>query len=1077
MSDAPAPGRPPQRRQVSVLFLDIVGSTALIGQLDPEDVSEVMDGALRRFSEVVQARGGRVLQYAGDSLLAAFGADHAREDDAERAVHAGLDMLAAARMHAAQVRRDHGLGGFDIRVGVHTGHVLLGGGVDEDGTIRGYTVNIAARLEQSAPAGMLRISQDTWRQVRGVFDAQAQPPLRVKGHDETLVTYLVSGARPLAGRTPGRGIEGVAGAFIGRDAELARLLAAFERTAAGDGLQAMTLLAEAGLGKSRLLHELQLRLAAHTQRCWLLQARSQPGSLQQPYALLRDVLAGRLQIADSDSGEVARGRLVQGLLPFFAADGEAAALRQAELLGQLIGMDFSASPRLAAVMRDPRLLRDGAIAALATYLQRLAASDGSPVVLLLDDLQWSDDASLDLLEQLRLRTELPLTVVLAARPALVERRAGWGQGWERHETLALAPLNAADRRVLLRTLLQRVQDAPAELLAMIDNQAEGNPYYAEELVQMFIDIGAIDTAGEPWRVRTDRLAGARVPGTLVGVLQARLDALAATERHAMQAASIVGPVFWDDALRALDAAATEALPELQRKAMVHLRPVSAFEGTREEGFHHHLLHQVTYDTLLKAERRAGHAQAARWLAERVGDRMAEYLALTGEHYERAGDAARAIDWLERAAVAAEERFANTMALATLARLLAMPELDDPRRRFALLGKQSNIADLVGDRVLQASALDIRWQIAEALDDDALRAHVMALRALLSDRLGHLSEAYDLAERAAAIAEGSGNAVPAALGYGELGWLHLQRGAIGEAEASFRSGLRWARRAALEMKQATDDTYEPMLLTMTATALSAKHDYEGALSALREGLALAQARHRVRTLCGCHDWLVDVALKLFDLPLAQAHTDALAEAAQQVGSAALIVQARVWRAEIALRAGRHAEAAVLAQACAEAAQKQGDPKMAGFALGIAGEAYAANGQTALAREMHQLSHDSHARAEQDFERLANRLLIADTWRAEGNVARALAQLEPEMAALEARDALGTSNRRVTARMAAWRVLAAAADRRATQQLEWVKADLDQTVSQIRDPAVRDRILTAPPLHRDITAAWAAHALCR
>jgi class 3 adenylate cyclase len=507
MSDETGTLRPPQRRQVTVLFLDIAGSTLMTRQLDSEDVVAVVDGALRRFAAIVSAHGGRVLQFAGDSVLAAFGAEVTHEDDPERAVHAGLALLSAAGEHAVQVKREHGLDGFDIRVGIHTGHVLLGGGVDADGTIRGYTVNIAARLEQSAPAGALRISQETWRQVRGVFEADAQPPLQVKGQDEPLLTYFVTGTRPRAFRATNRGIEGHETAFVGREAEMAQLLAAFGRTSTG-GLQSVTLLAEAGLGKSRLLHVLQLGLDASERRCWLLRARAQPSTQQQPYGLLRDVLAWRLQIADSDGADVARTRLLQGLLPFFAIDGEESALRQAELLGQLVGLDFSTSPRLAAEARDARLLRDGALAAFATWLQRLAASDQSSVVLLLDDLQWADDASLDWLDQLRSRSELPLLMILAARPTLRERRPGWGAVRERHETLILAPLTAASWQLLLHAILRRLEDVPPALLSLIDDQAEGNPFYAEELVQMMIDIGVIETSGERWQMHPERLASA-----------------------------------------------------------------------------------------------------------------------------------------------------------------------------------------------------------------------------------------------------------------------------------------------------------------------------------------------------------------------------------------------------------------------------------------------------------------------------------------------------------------------------------------------------------------------------------------
>ena len=170
-------------RQVSILFLDVVGSTALAQQLDPEAVSAVMDDALTRGTALVEAHRGRVLQYAGDNILAAFGADESREDDAERAVQCGLALLALGKTLGAEVLARHGRAGVDVRVGVHTGGVLLGGGVDADGSIRGSAVNIAARMEQSAPPGGLRISHDTYAQVRGLFEVEPQEPLLVKGVD------------------------------------------------------------------------------------------------------------------------------------------------------------------------------------------------------------------------------------------------------------------------------------------------------------------------------------------------------------------------------------------------------------------------------------------------------------------------------------------------------------------------------------------------------------------------------------------------------------------------------------------------------------------------------------------------------------------------------------------------------------------------------------------------------------------------------------------------------------------------------------------------------------------------------
>jgi class 3 adenylate cyclase len=181
--------RPEQTlKQVTVLFLDIAGSTTLAQHLDPEDIHAVMDGVLARCTGLVESHQGKVLQYAGDSLLAVFGADAAQEDDAERAVHAGLAVLAEGRRQGDLVERRHGHKGFNVRVGLDTGGVILGGGVDGDGSIRGITVNVAARMEQTAPPGTLRISHATYRHVRGLFDVEPQPPLPVKGLDQPVVT-------------------------------------------------------------------------------------------------------------------------------------------------------------------------------------------------------------------------------------------------------------------------------------------------------------------------------------------------------------------------------------------------------------------------------------------------------------------------------------------------------------------------------------------------------------------------------------------------------------------------------------------------------------------------------------------------------------------------------------------------------------------------------------------------------------------------------------------------------------------------------------------------------------------------
>ena len=284
---------------------------------------------------------------------------------------------------------------------------------------------------------------------------------------------------------------------------------------------------------------------------------------------------------------------------------------------------------------------------------------------------------------------------------------------------------------------------------------------------------------------------------------------------------------------------------------------------------------------------------------------------------------------------------------------------------------------------------------------------------------------------------------------------------------------WARRAAVEMKRPRDDTYVPMLLTLLSTVLVEKNELDPALAALHEALALAQAGHHLRALCGCHDWLVVVALRLFDLPLAREHTEAMADVAGRIGQVMLLAAVPTKRGEIALLEGRLDDAAAEAQEGAAAMAKLGLGQHEGFALGVAGAALAAADRPADARALHERAHAAFAKPDLEYDMRASRLLIADTWRAEGDLARAMTLLEAEMPALEGSAGLLASDFGLAARMMAWRVLHAAGDARAASQLMLARKGLDDRMRHIADPQTRERVLTLPPLHREITVAWAEH----
>ena len=838
-----------QRRQVTVVFADVVGSTAMAQALDAEETLDVLSDALLRMAALVQAHQGRVLKFTGDGVKAAFGMDEAREDDAERAVRAGLAILEAGREQADAAQRMHGITDFAVRVGVHTGDVALGAGVEADNTAIGVAVNIAARMEQTAPPGTLRISQDTWSQVRGLFDLQAQPPLQVKGIEAPMQTYLVRAALDRNVAHVERGLQGLNTPMVGRQAELQRLLIAVARARQTRQLQALTLLGDAGLGKSRLLRELHAALAADPTAFRPLAVRSQPDGMLRPWGLLRSLLAVQFGVADTDTAEVARRKVVDGLSPWFDERGE----RQAQLVGQLSGLDFGDSPHVRGL--DPRGLRDQAFAALRGYLQALAAHSAALPLLMVEDLHWADDGSLDLLQHLQAHAaELPLALVMTGRPALLARRPDWGTP---DTIVQLTPLAAAQSDELVQALLQRLDAAPARLTELIVGPAEGNPYYMEELLRRLVDDGVI-VVGEPhWTVHAERLDTVRLPGTLVGLLQARLDALPASQRRAARQASVIGHVFWDDALQALDAQAPQALPALQRMAFVKAHEASDFEGTTERQFDHHLLHQVTYDTLLKAERRLGHGAAARWLTERTKGRSAEFLAMTGEHAERAGDVALAVDCFEQAGTQAQKRFANVAAMSWLRRTLALLGDSEPARRLALLGALEGLADTVGDRASQEAVHQDIAALLERHPDDQGLALLWWFKAVLANRRSDNAATERCCRQACELAERSGGAHTAARARGLLGWLHLARGDCPGARRHVECGMQWAGRIdAPELRSVA----EAQLLAISAMVSTELCHFSEARSALLEVLARGQAIGSPRLQCSALDNLAEAAIR-------------------------------------------------------------------------------------------------------------------------------------------------------------------------------------------------------------------------
>ena len=1055
----PAPATSAQTlRQVTILFLDVVGSTAFSQHLDPEDIHAVMDDALARCTAIVKAHGGKVLKYAGDNLLAVFGADEAREDDAERAVHTGLALLSEGRRLGEEVKHQHGHRGFNVRVGLHTGDVLLGGGVDAEGSIRGNAVNIAARMEQTAPAGALRISRDTFRHVRGLFDVEPQPPIDIKGIDEPILTYLVQRTRPRAFRAAGRGIEGIETGMVGRDAELAQFAQALDEVKANQALRMITVAADAGLGKSRLLLEVERWLELRREEVRLIHGRAQRHGLHQPHGVIRDLLAWHCGILDSDSPDAARRKLMET----FGAPFGVRADEQCALVGQLVGLDFSASPHIAGILNDGRQIRARAFHAIAQYLRLRHAQDSRVVVVLLDDLHWADEGSLDFIDHVAAACrDLPLLLASFARPALFERRPQWGDGVPDSLRIDLHPLAAERSSELVDTLLARITDPPPELRELMLRSAEGSPFHMEELLAMLIDDGVITPAPDGWQVDRGRLTEAKVPPTLTAVLQTRLDALPSSEKLALQHDSVIGHVFWDEALQAIAPESIAALDPLARRELIHARDSSAFAGAREYAFKHHVLHQVTYDTVLKRTKRELHRRAADWLVAKAGGRIGEHLGLIADHYERAGDTVNAVNYLRRAAEAAFAATAYGAALGHIDRAMAFTPDAALRTRFDLLAVRFKVYNATGRRTEQAGDVATQEGIAEALNDDRCRARAARCRSLVALVTGDYPAALAAADRAqtlAALVDDPATALDALLDKGQT---MIYMGDERAAQACLESLLALAR------ANGRTDVECSAMSRLNAIAQD-RGDYVAARAYLEGALAIARTSGNRRFEGGVIGNLGILEIGLGNYGAARELLQAGLEVARAIGDRGSEPYALSGLATIALEQGDSPTALSIALQAREVAREVADRGCEAQCTLVVGEACAERGDTARAAAYFDEYADWTRQASAGKAAPPPMAARAQLALADGRLDEALGMVKQIVAWLDANPDL-VDKEALGRRFACHQVLAAAGAPRADEFLARAH-DLLQSQAQALPEAERVNYLANIRLHREIVAAW-------
>jgi len=708
----------PERRVVSALFADLVGSTPLAARLDPEPVRAIMTEFFAQMREEIERHSGVVEKFIGDAVMAVFGLPAAHDDDPERAVRAALAMR--ERLAALNAQRGTDL---HVRIGIGTGEVVADPAAVRTGEfmVTGEAVNLAARLQQQAAPDAIVIDERTYAATRHAIAARALPA-HAEGDFAGRPRWEVMG---LADR---RATKGLRAPMLGREGEMQFLRALYRRVVDGRRPHLVTVVGAAGVGKSRLAREF-VEAAVHEGGAQALRGRCPAYGEGLTFWPLAEMLKQECDIKDNDPAPVVLAKLQEGVRHvcgpvMAAADCEEVVAGLAPVLGleapgrEAWGEHLRALRRTvesrAAVMENPGILGgappadDGLPRALRRFMA--AKATGGPVVLVFEDLHWAEQSLLDLVEHLVVRTaDAPILTLCLARPELLERYPHWGRRVRNYTAVSLAPLAAPLGKKLIAGLLKG-EAVPPDVRDAILARAEGNPFFIEEILRMLIDGGGLvrDAGGWRWASYPVEIS---IPDTIHGILASRLDLLSPLEKRVVGEAALVGRVFWVGALIATSglqaAEVATALERLQEREVVEERPASSLAGDREFIFRHALMREVAYATLPKAERSRHHLRFAEWL-ERVAGGDDEFLELLAHHVEQAwrfrfetGDrdealARRAVEALLRAG----------------ARATSLRTLPEARRLYDRALAVLHNAGLDGDTSLLLRLLTSRSEVAK-----------------------------------------------------------------------------------------------------------------------------------------------------------------------------------------------------------------------------------------------------------------------------------------------------------------------------------------------------------------------------
>ena len=740
-----------ERKQVTVLFADLKGSTELIRDLDPEAAQTLLDPALQCMMDAVHRFEGTVNQVLGDGIMALFGAPVAHEDHAARACYAGLAMQAAMRRYAEEVRRSHGLE-MQMRVGLNSGEVVvraIGNDLHMDYSAVGQTTHLAARMEQLATPGSIRLTAATLRLVEGLVQVNALGRFPVRGLPEPVEVFELVGASAVRRRLQAAAARGLT-RFVGRQQELAALQQALEQAGAGHG-QIVAVVGEAGVGKSRLVYEFVH--SHHTQGWSVLESASVSYGKATPYFPVLDLLKRYSHIDDHDDTRTIRAKLTGQVLTLDAA--------LQDVIPALLSLLDALPDDSPFRQLDPAQRRQRTLTALKRVLLR--ESQVQPLLLVCEDLHWIDTETQALLDSLV--ESLPTAQLLLLVNYRPEYQHGWGSKTY-YTQLRLDPLPPLSADAFLHALLG--DDASLQPLThLLIARTEGNPFFLEESVRTLVETGVLQGERGAYHLG-QALQTIQVPATVQAVLAARIDRLPPEEKGLLQTAAVIGHEVPLPLLQAI----ADMPEEVLHRSLAHLQATELLYETRlfpecEYTFKHALTHEVAYGGLLQERRRALHARIVEALEALAGDRVAEQVERLAHHALRGEVWDKALAYCRQAGEKAMARSAYREAVGYFEQALsALPHLPEQRDtleqaidlRLALRSALRPSGDL--GRIL--AYLREAETLAAALDDPRRLGQVSLFLSSHFRFMGAYDQAIAAAQRALALATASGDVVLHAL---------------------------------------------------------------------------------------------------------------------------------------------------------------------------------------------------------------------------------------------------------------------------------------------------------------------------